>query len=51
MLQVGEPCLLIELPAIGQPRGEVAVGRDRQVNHQLCEIELGIDIVPPTGRS
>ncbi len=38
------------LPSIGQPGGEITVGRGRQVGEQLGEIELRIDIVPLAGR-
>ena len=38
-----------EFPAIRQPRGEVAVGCDGQVNQQLCEVELRIDVVSAAG--
>ena len=47
-MQIGEPGFLIEFPAIGQPRGQVAFKRGRQVNQQLCEIKLRIDVMPAT---
>ena len=40
----------MEFPSIGQPGGEITVGRGWQVGEQLGEIELRVDIVPLAGR-
>ena len=50
-LHSSEPCFLRKLPAIGQPGGQIAHARRRQVDEQLREIDLRVDVVAAAGRS
>lgn len=41
---------MAQFPLVGKPGVEVAGGPSGEVQEELCEVELGIDLVPTAGR-